>query len=112
MNFEEELLNDAQEDAQAVSYIQTHLPQEMKEVFTEEQLYYLLDLIVEYFSESGVLDAGADADGYVDIDEEAIAHHLSAKAKKEKMGDFTAEQLLFVVQYYMDYEEEAYGEEE
>lgn len=106
MNLDEELMQDAQEDAAAVAYIQKHLPQELQEQYEEETLYYFLDLIIEYYTESGILDAQPDKDGYVEIDEEAIADYLAKKAQKEHMGDFSAEDLLFVVQAHMDFEEE------
>ena len=106
MNLDEELMLDAQEDAAAVSYIKSHLPQELQEKFTEEQLYYFLDVIIKYYTESGVLDAQPDKDGYVEIDEEAIAAYIAQKASKEKMGSFDPEELLFVVQAHMDFEEE------
>lgn len=106
MNLDEELMQDAQEDAAAVAYIQKHLPQELQEQYDEETLYYFLDLIIEYYTESGILDAQPDKDGYVEIDEEAIADYLAKKAKKEHMDDFSAEDLLFVVQAHMDFEEE------
>ena len=35
MNLDEELMLDAQQDAAAVAYIKQHLPQELKDVFTE-----------------------------------------------------------------------------
>lgn len=57
MNLDEELMLDAQQDAAAVAYIKQHLPQELKDVFTEELLYYFIDVIVEYYTESGILDA-------------------------------------------------------
>ncbi len=106
MNLDEELMLDAQEDAAAVEFMKTHLPQELQEKMNDDLLYYFLDLIIEYYTESGILDAEPDKDGYVEIDEEAIAQHLAKKAKKEGMGDFTAEELLFVVQAQMDFEEE------
>lgn len=109
MNIEEELLQDAAYDAAAVAYIRQHLPQELQELLTEEQLYYFLDLIIEYYAESGILDAEPDAEGYIDIDGEAIAAYLAQKAKKEGIGDFRAEDLLFVVQAQMDFEEEQEG---
>ena len=109
MSFEDELLEDAQHDAEAVAYLKSHLPQELQETFTEEQLYYFLDLSVEYLAESGVLEKEADEDGYVEIGEEKLASHLAQKAKKEDMGQFEAEDLLFVVQAWLDYE---MGEEE
>lgn len=105
MNLEEELLQDAQEDAATVAYIKTHIPQELQEKLDDDLLYYFLDLIIEYYAESGVLDATPDKDGYVELDEEAIATYLAKKAKKEGMGVFSPEDLLFVVQAQMDYEE-------
>ena len=45
----------------------------------------------------------------MEIDEEKLASHLAQKAKKEDMGQFEAEDLLFVVQAWLDYE---MGEEE
>lgn len=105
MNLEEELLQDAQEDAATVAYIKTHIPQELQEKLDDDILYYFLDLIIEYYAESGVLDATPDKDGFVELDEEAIATYLAKKAKKEGMGVFSPEDLLFVVQAQMDYEE-------
>lgn len=104
--FEEELLLDAEDDARAVEYIRTHLSQELQEKISDDQLYYFLDLIFEYYAESGILEATPDSDGYIDIDEEVIAEYLVKKAKKEGVGEFTIEELLFVVQAEMDYREE------
>lgn len=105
-SLDDELLQDAQEDARAVAYIKQHLPQELQERFTDDLLYYFLDLIVEYYASSGILDTPADKDGYIEVDEEAIAESLAKQAKKEKMGDFSPEDLLFFVQAQMDFEEE------
>lgn len=103
---DDELLQDAEDDARAVDYIRKHLPQELQEKFSEEQLFYFLDVIIEYYAESGVLDAVPDKDGYIEIDEEAVAAHVAKKAEKEGIGKFTVEELLFVVQAEMDYSEE------
>lgn len=106
MSLEDELLQDAQEDARTVEYIKTHIPQELQSLFREEQLYYFLDVIIEYYIESGILDTPADKDGYIEIDEEVIAEYVAKKAKKEGIGDFNVEDLLFVVQAQSDYAEE------
>ena len=107
---DDELMLDAADDARAVAYIRTHLPQELQERFADEDLYYFLDVIVEYYAESGVLEQQPDADGYVDIDAEAIAAYVSEKARKEKAGTFAPEDLLHVVLAEMDYaESEAEG---
>lgn len=106
MSFDDELLQDAQSDAQAVEFIKAHLPQELQEKFNDDALYYFLDLTEEYFAQSGILDAQPDEEGYVDIDLEEVAAHLAKQAKKEGFGDFSAEDLLFFVQAELDFEEE------
>ena len=45
-----------------------YLPQELKEKFSDDEFYYFLDLIDEYYSESGILDVQPDGDGYIEVD--------------------------------------------
>ena len=40
MNLDEELLKDAEDDQLTIEFIKRYLPQEVKEKFTEEDLYY------------------------------------------------------------------------
>ena len=104
-SLEEDLMMDAQDDALAIEYIQKHLPQELQEKFTEDELYYFLDVIVEYYAESGILDAEPDKDGFIDIDLEAMAAYMAKKAKKEGIGEFSEEDLLFIAQAESDFED-------
>ncbi|MCF0198057.1 MAG: hypothetical protein HUK02_01865 [Bacteroidaceae bacterium] len=104
-DFEDELLLDAEDDARTVAYIRAYLPQELKEKFSDDELYYFLDVIIDYYAQSGVLDAEPDADGYIDIDVEAIAAHLAKQAKKDNMGDFSVEDLRWIVEGEMEYAE-------
>ena len=105
MTLDEELLQEAEDDRLTVEYIRNYLPQELKERFTEETLYYFLDVLVEYYTNSGILDAKPDKDGYIDIDIEAVAEHLSRQAKRDKMGDYSPEELRWVVEGEMEYGE-------
>jgi hypothetical protein len=104
-DFDDELLKDAEDDRLTVEFIRHYLPQDVKPHFTDEDLYYLLDLIVEYYANSGILDAEPDKDGYIDIDIEAITQHLAAQAEKDKMGPFDPEDLRWVVEGEMEYAE-------
>ena len=65
---DDEILMDAEEDAREIEFIRNYLPQELKEKFSDDELYYFLDVIIEYYTTSGVFDAQPDKDGYVDID--------------------------------------------
>ncbi len=105
MTLEEELMKDAEDDRQTVAFIQRYLPQEIKEKFTEEDLFYFLDVLVEYYASSGILDATPDDEGYIDIDIDAIAAHLSQQARKDKMGQFDPEDLRWVVEGELEYGE-------
>ena len=89
-SLEQELLQDAEDDARTVEFIKNYLPQEVKDKFTDEELYYFLDVIVEYYANSGILDAAPDKDGYIEIDQDKIVDYVISQARKDKMGDFVA----------------------
>lgn len=105
-DLEEDLMQDAEEDARIVEYIKNYLPSELKETFSDDELYYFLDVIVDYYANSGVLDAEPDKDGFVDIDLDKVVDYVVEQAKKDNIGDFKAEDVLFVVQGEMEYEDE------
>lgn len=105
MTLDEELLKDAEDDQLTVEYIKRYLPQDIKEKFTEDDLYYFLDVLVEYYATSGILDVNPDQDGYIDIDIDAISDYLAKQAKKDKMGEFDPEDLRWVVEGELEYGE-------
>lgn len=110
-SLDQELLLDAENDAKAVAFIRNQLPSELKGKFNDEALYYFLDVLEEYYAESDLLDQKPDADGYIEIDLEAVAGYLAKKAAKEGIGSFSPDDLLFVVQGEMDFQESMFDEE-
>ena len=74
MNLDEELLKDAEDDQLTVEYIKRYLPQDIKEKFTEDDLYYFLDVLVEYYATSGILDVNHHQDGKIEMETEANKH--------------------------------------
>ena len=78
-NIDEEILKGAEEDAKEVAFILNYMGSENKELFTEEDIYYCLDVLLEYLEK---LNEKADQDGFIDIDTEEIAKHIQKKAKK------------------------------
>lgn len=95
---------DAEDDRKTVEFIQSYLPQELKDKFTEEDLYYFLDVIGEYYVDL-LEKAGDDED--IDIDVEEVAKYVAKQAKKDKMGDFDADDLRWVVDGELEYGEQA-----
>ncbi|WP_455591361.1 hypothetical protein [Bacteroides sp.] len=103
MGLEDDFLLNDYDDEKTIEFIKNYLPQELKEKFTDDELYYFLDLIDEYYSESGILDAEPDAEGFVEVDLEAVADYIVKESKKDEMGDFDPEEILFVVQGEMEF---------
>ncbi|MBO7069175.1 MAG: hypothetical protein J6W52_10970 [Bacteroidaceae bacterium] len=101
-NIEDDFLADAEDDRLTVEFIKNYLPQEVKEKFTEDDLYYFLDVIGEYYVD---LLEKTKSEEEVDIDIDAVAEHIAKKAKKEKVGDFDPEDLRWVVDGELEYGE-------
>ena len=105
MGMEDDFLQNDVDDEKTIEYIKNYLPQELKEKFSDDEFYYFLDLIDEYYSESGILDAQPDADGYIEIDLGKIVDYIVKEAHKDEMGDYDPEEILFIVQGEMEYTE-------
>ena len=103
MSLEDDFLLADADDEKTIEFIKNYLPQELKEKFTDDEMYYFLDLIDEYYVESGILDADPDEDGYVNIDIDKVVEYIVKEAKKDEMGEFDPEEILFVVQGEMEY---------
>ena len=102
-SLDEELRIDAEEDAREADFILSQLPTDLKERYSKDDILRLMDLIVEYYFESGVLDLDDDE---VEIDLEQVADAVCKKAKKEGQGDYQADEVFFVVQADLDYQEQ------
>ena len=99
----DEFLMDDLDDEKTVEFIRNYLPQELKEKFTDDDLYYILDVIADFYFSSGLLDAKPDEDGYVEIDTEKIVDYIVKEAKKDKVGEWLPEDIELVVQAEMEY---------
>lgn len=105
-SFEEELLLDAEMDAQEVAYIRSQMDEETSRRLEDDDLYYLIDLIASYYAESGLLDAEPDADGYIDLPMDAIVEYLSQTAQRELKRSFSPDDLALIVEADMNFAEE------
>lgn len=103
MSMDDALYYDPEDDERTVAYIKSHLPAELKNSYTDDDLYYLIDLIADYYTTSGCLEVEPDEDGYINIDEDEIVRYLLTESKKDGIDKFSAEGLLLVVQAEMEY---------
>lgn len=113
-NFEETkyiLYNMADEiigyDEQAeVKFIRNHIPQELKELVTDDDLVYFGDLIYEFFESRGIFaEDEMEDEADFEFDEEELYKYVLKNARKDEVGPFGEEQILFIVQAEMAYYE-------
>lgn len=105
-DFEEELRLDAEENAREAEFILNSLPNELKDKYSTDDILYMMDAIVEYYFESGVLDDNASDDDYVDIDLQKVAEYVCNKAAEEHKGSYLPDEVFFVAQADMDFQEQ------
>jgi len=104
-SIDEELLLDEEDDRRERAFIREQLPQELKEKYSDEQLQWMLDTIVSYYCESGILEDTID-DDEVDIDLEQVAQYVCQQATADGMAPLDAQEVRFVVEADLDYQEQ------
>jgi DNA-directed RNA polymerase specialized sigma54-like protein len=102
-SFEDELRIDDEENRREIAYIRERLPQEVKPHFSEDDLYYFLDAIIDYYYDSGILESTEEE---VDIDLQEVANAVTQKALRDRQGTFDPEEVFYVVEADMDFQEE------
>ena len=94
MGMEDDFLLEDEDDEKTIEFIKNYLPQDMKEAFSDDDLYY---------TTSGCLDAQPDDEGYINIDQDEIVNYIVKESAKDGMGPFDPEAIFFVVQGEMEY---------
>jgi hypothetical protein len=107
-----ELFLEAEENAQEVEFIKNYLPQELKEKFSEDDIYYIIDVISEYYVENGIFDNDEEDEEEIEIDLQPVVDYIVEKAKKENIGEFDPDEVLLVVQADLDFYEDPEESEE
>ncbi|MBR2154587.1 MAG: hypothetical protein IJ901_08255 [Bacteroidaceae bacterium] len=98
-----EILLGAEEDAKEVAYILNYIGQENRERFSEDDIYYCLDVFLEYLE---TLNDTTDPDGYINVDVVAAVRYIEKKAKKEGMGPYDHDALILLVNGELEYSEQ------
>ena len=84
---EDELLG--YDDTASVAFIRNYIPQELKELLSDDDIVYIVDLIYDYYESRGYLsDEDQDGDEPIDIDEDELLEYVVRNAKKDGVGKF------------------------
>ena len=102
-SIEDELLLDEQENQRELEFIRSQLPTEARGHLSDEDILYMMDVIVDYYFSSGILESD---DEEVEIDLEAVSQHVCKEAEKDGQGTFDPQEVFFVVQADLDFLEQ------
>ena len=98
MKKEEDLL--IYDEDEAVAFILESLPEEMKKRITQDEVDYILDVMVDYYDSKGYIDE--DSTEEASIDEEEMYEFISKAVKKDKM-DISEEEIDLILQGEYEY---------
>jgi hypothetical protein len=80
------------DEVAAVDFIRNFLPQELKEKFSEDDVYYILDVICDFYEKNDYLNEDDE-----EKEERALIKFIVQQAKKDGIGDFLPEDILIVL---------------
>lgn len=83
------------DEDESVKFIRKSLPEEMQNEFSDDEINYIVDLVYEFYEEKGFLDEDDDKD--IEIDENELLDYVIKNARKDKIRDFTDEQVEAIV---------------
>lgn len=103
-SLDEELRLDEEENRRELAFIRTQLPSDVKKFYSDKDILYMMDLIVDYYYTSGILESMEDE---VEIDLEEVAGYVCKRAKDEGFcSSFNPEEVFFIVQADLDFQEQ------
>ena len=94
---------DGYDDAASVAFIRNYIPQEMKELLSDDDIVYFVDLIYDYYESRGYMDEDLDEDEAIEVDEDELVEYVVRNARKDGVGKFEPEQIRFIVQGELEY---------
>ena len=83
------------DEDESVKFIRKSLTEEMQNEFSDDEINYIVDLVYEFYEEKGFLDEDDDKD--IEIDEDELLDYVIKNARKDKIRDFTDEQIEAIV---------------
>lgn len=103
-SLDEEIRLDEEENRRELAFIRTQLPSDVKKFYSDKDILYMMDLIVDYYYTSGILESKEDE---VEIDLEEVAGYVCKRAKNEGFcSSFNPEEVFFIVQADLDFQEQ------
>jgi hypothetical protein len=83
------------DEDESLKFIQKHLPEDMQDEFTDDEINYIVDLVYEFYEEKGFLDESDESD--IEIDEDELLEYIFENAREDGIREYTDEQIEAIV---------------
>ena len=80
------------DDETAVKFIQNFLPVDLKDKFPEDTLYYILDVICEFYEKQDWLDNEDE-----EKEEKELTQFIINQSEKDEIGQFSEDEIRLVL---------------
>ena len=87
----------------SLEFIKKQLPAEMKEKIGDDDIYYVVDLIYEYYESKGYFDDDVSDDTDIEIDEDELIAYVVKNSQKDGIGPFTEDEIAAIVEGELAY---------
>lgn len=91
------------DEEDAVKFIQNYLPQEYKEKFSDDDINYIIDVMYDFYDEKGFLNPDTSDEELIELDEDELVEFVFKNTKKDKVGNFSKEEITYIVQGELQY---------
>ena len=102
---DEELIRDANEDAEAIRNIRAQMPSSRSALGTDAELQQIIDATVDTLTTSDILESQADADGFIDINLDILAQQVAKEVGQTGINGLSTDDIQFIVETWMDFDE-------
>lgn len=90
------------DEDKAIEYIRQQLSDDVKNLYDDDEILNVIDIIWDYYEDNGFLDISGDDDDDADIDD--IVDYVKSMLKKDKEATIKAEHVYAIVEAELDYE--------
>lgn len=89
----------------AISHIKKSLPTEIQNKFSDDEILFIIDCIWDFYEENGYLDISKLEDDDDELDIDQLCNYVIKAVKKDGQINIEKEEIKFVIQGELDYEE-------
>lgn len=89
------------DEDKSVEFIRESLPASMRDDISDDEIGYVVDLVYDFYEDEGLFEE--DDESEIIIDEEKMIDYVIKAARKDKIRDFSDEEIKSIVLGELDY---------